>query len=190
MRACLVAIAMVLAGAACKPHDLASPPTPNHPAPAPAVVVDPALLRTLAVLTTRHEPSASELATTARAFASGQLTIDSYIDRLVASNEFAEEVAPLAVLRQYLTLEADGLPVGKALSHVDGPPPLYFLGAKPCATTDAVRVHPWWDLASEVLVCRDAYRPDQWADASVPTLGLPATVCYSAVGAADRKSVV
>jgi hypothetical protein len=155
------------------------------PPPPPAVSsakLDTELLRTLAVLATRRAPTASELAETARAIETKQITLDTYIDSLLATPEFARDVAPVAILRQFLTLEGDGIPVGKPLSRVPGATPLYYLTEKPCAVKDAVKVHPWWDLSTEVLVCADAYRPEKWSTEAVAEIGLPGSSCYSIVG--------
>jgi hypothetical protein len=40
----------------------------------------------------------------------------------------------------------------------------YFGYQHPCAASERIKVRPWWDMATEVLVCRDAYLPDLDAD--------------------------
>ena len=36
---------------------------------------------------------------------------------------------------------------------------VYYLD-KPCVAADEVKVAPWWDLTTEVRICKDAFRPD------------------------------
>src|SRR5437763_1729991 len=79
----------------------------EHAGPAPAARVDPTeramrydpgLLRTLAVLATRHEPAKAELDALGRELSSGRLTIEQHVETLVAGPAFAEQVAPLVIL--------------------------------------------------------------------------------------------
>jgi hypothetical protein len=123
---------------------------------------DAALLRTLTVLTTRREPAPAELEATRRELSAGRLTIERHIDTLVAAPAFAEQVAPLVILRALLSEEALAAPSTTVLARTTGPDPIYFLGDKPCKPTEAVRVRPWWDLDHEVKICSAAYRPQQW----------------------------
>jgi hypothetical protein len=133
-------------------------------------------LRTLAVLATRAEPSTDEIAATRRALASGQLTIEAYIDRLIATPAFAGKVAPLVVMRQLLAMDAESAPSSFVLQHTTTDPPLYYLD-QACAPDQALHIHPWWDLDHEIAVCPDAYRPDRWLATSVA--GQPPTDCLS-----------
>jgi hypothetical protein len=152
MRAAVLILALV----ACRPEPRA---------PAAITAVDPALLRTLAVLATQQAPSPAELAETQRALATGKLTLAAHIDSLVASERFASEVAPLIVLRQLLSQNALGAPEGFTLSRTEGTPPIYYLHDR-CTAAQAVAVRPWWNLIEgsddTILVCPDSYRPAQW----------------------------
>src|SRR4051812_32976300 len=64
---------------------------------------DPELLRTLAILATRKLPSDSQLTELRARFEAGQLAMPAYIDSLVASPEFATDVAPIIVFRGLLS---------------------------------------------------------------------------------------
>lgn len=163
---------------------------PAIPVPQPATArtaPDVELLRTLAVLATTREPTATELDDTARALASGTLTIDRYIEGLVDSKEFADHVAPLTILRQYVTLEPDGYPIPDLLKRVEGATPLYYRGEKPCAVSTAKRVRPWWNLETEVLICPNDYKPEKWTTESIPAIGIQAGVCFSANASGTPK---
>ncbi len=138
-----------------------SAPTRVPPPSPPSAHYDPELLRSLAILATRHEPTAAELQETRTAIASGRLTIDHYIDSLVARPEFAQQVAPLVVLRHLLSEDALAAPSGFVLQRTEGADPIYFLNTA-CKPVDAVHVRPWWDLDHEVKICRESYRPAQW----------------------------
>lgn len=157
--------AVTLAGCSPRTAPRATEP-PARPAASAAAPTgtdyDPELLRTLSILATRREPPSDELAATRRALASGQLAIAGYIERLVASKEFAASVAPLVILRHMLSEDALAAPSRFVLSRTEGDRPIYYLGDKPCKPAQTVRVHPWWDLDHEVSICSEAYRPAQW----------------------------
>ncbi|TMQ16992.1 MAG: hypothetical protein E6J90_23010 [Deltaproteobacteria bacterium] len=114
------------------------------------------------MLATRREPTTAELDATRRDLGAGRLTIERHIDALIAAPEFAERVAPLVILRHLLAEEALAAPSAAVLQQTAGPDPIYYLGDKPCAPAEAVRVRPWWDLDHEVKICRASYRPQQW----------------------------
>lgn len=135
---------------------------PARPGATAGIDYDPELLRTLSILATRRVPSSEALEATRGALASGQLAIAEHIARLVASQEFAADVAPLVVLRHMLTAEGLAAPSRYVLNRTEGPEPIYYLGGKPCAPAQAVRVRPWWDLDHEVSICASSYRPQQW----------------------------
>lgn len=177
--AALAAAALAGCSAPGTPHT-ADPPVRAAPAaPGARATADPELLRTLAVLATRHEPPPAELAATRQALAAGQLTVAGYVDRLVASGEFAADVAPLAILRHLLSEDALSAPSRFVLSRTEGDRPIYYLGDRPCKPAKAIRVRPWWDLDHEVSICPEAYRPTQWM-AERPK-GEAAMDCLSAV---------
>jgi hypothetical protein len=169
----------ILGVIACSPA--AAPPQPHpHPTQPRAVHVDPQLVRTLAVLATRKEPTASELAATSRELDAGTLAMPAYIDRLVASDAFASDVAPVVILRYLLSMEATATPSMMVLEHTTDATPRYYFG-KPCAPKAALRVKPWWDIDHEVAICPDAYRPAQWMAQN--TRAGAATDCLSIDGA-------
>src|SRR5580692_8890738 len=99
----LTAMLVVLAGLGCgddhrspSVDELRHAPQASSPASSP---VDVALLRSVAILATRHAPSAEELAALMRDIAAGRSTLDAYIDHIVASDAFANQVTPLVLLR-------------------------------------------------------------------------------------------
>jgi hypothetical protein len=175
-----VLAAAALAGCSSPGAPRTSDP-PVRAAPAGRADADPQLLRTLAVLATRRAPSPAELAATQQALTAGQLTMAGYIERLVASEEFAAHVAPLAILRHLLSQDALSAPSRFVLNRTEGDRPIYYLGAKPCKPAKAIRVRPWWDLDHEVSICPEAYRPTQWM-AERPKGEAPMD-CLSAVAA-------
>ena len=170
-RIALVLVSIMLAAACRSGVHSESPAAPTH-----SNGPDEALLRTLAVLATRRAPTAPELAATRMKIASGALSMAAYIDALVSSEEFASDVAPLLVLRNYLGQDAVTVPPGYILKNTGGADPTYYLG-EPCSENQTQRVRPWWDLDVEVRVCRDSYLPGQWA-AKRPK-GEPAMDCFS-----------
>lgn len=138
-------------------------PADVTPAIAPRVSSE-ALVTRLSIATRARPPSPDELATWTRRIDRGATTVEAYIDDLLASPAFAETVAPEMILGEALFVSPVHL--GRwtfALRTTPEPegPPIYYL-TRPCARTAAVRVHPWWDMRGEVLVCPDAHRPDVW----------------------------
>lgn len=176
MQGLRLAVAVLgLAVAACRPQ-----------AQIPSAVsrrTDPELLRSLAVLATNRASSPSELDDARRRIDAGQLTLRGYIDRLLASQAFASDVAPLIILRQFLSQETLGAPLQLVLSHTSGPHPVYYL-REPCGWDDAVPVRPWWILVEgredTIRVCPDSYRREQWTIAAPK--GEPEISCLSVAG--------
>jgi hypothetical protein len=121
-------------------------------------------LTQLSIVTRAARPSPAELADWSQRIEHGGATLGSYIDMLLSSPTFSKVVAPEILLGEVLVGEArqlsfwtyqlDSKPNGEGEA-------IYFLTA-PCKASDAVRVHPWWAMKSEVLVCPAAYRPDVW----------------------------
>ena len=148
----LVFVAMVCACGA-------RPVTPPRPAQGD---VDPALLRSLAMLASGREPAPAEVADAERRVAAGQLSIAQYVDALVGRESFAREVAPLAVLRHLISQNSLNTPMPYVLQHTATEPAVYYLD-DPCPADQAVRVHPWWKLDDEILVCPGAYHPEVWS---------------------------
>lgn len=151
--------------------------------PKPVIKADPELLRTIAVMVTTKAPDGAALQQAADQIARGELTLQGYVDRVLNSEEFANDVAPLIVLRHLLSQDSFGAPKGVTLSKTDGPRPVFYLG-EACAPEQAVPVVPWWNLIEgrdeTVLVCPDAYRPDMWF-AEVPS-GDDPIACLSLYG--------
>ena len=164
---------------------IACRPEPRRPVAAPAPV-DPELVRTLAVLATSRAPSPAEIEQVRGRIDRGELTIPAYIDSLLASDAFVSDVAPLVILRQLMSQGALGAPEGWALSHTDGPDPIYYL-EEPCKPEQAVPVTPWWNLIEgkndPVKICPDAYKPEQWTVNVVK--GEPETSCWSEAGQSE-----
>lgn len=161
MRRAALVLALVLGcGSGHKPTDVAPKIAPEI---APKESSE-ALVTKLSIVTRARPPSPDELATWSRQIDRGEATFEGYIDDLLASPAFAEVVAPEMILGESLFI----WPVHLARwtftlqTTLEGKgPPVYYL-TKPCARTAAVRVHPWWDVRGEVLVCPNVYRPDVW----------------------------
>jgi hypothetical protein len=169
----ILGMALVVA-VACRP-DVAHAPVPvAHPAQASHV--DRELVRTLAILATRHALSPAELDGVAARLDAGTLTLPAYIDTLLASRAFTDDVAPLVILRALSSSVALAAPHGFVLQHTAGATPIYYLH-EPCAAAQAVQVKPWWDLDHPVAVCPDSYLPAKWVG-DVPK-GQPETGCLS-----------
>jgi hypothetical protein len=147
-------------------------------AAAPAVHADPELLRTLAILTTHKLPSASQLADVRGRLDTGRLAMPAYIDALVASPEFARDVAPIIAFRGLLSATSRQV-AGEPLQRTAGSPPIYYLH-EPCKPARAVAVRPWWSLDEDVRICPDSYKPDKWAGDR--RRGATEVACKSAIG--------
>jgi hypothetical protein len=119
----------------------------------PAKVVDD--LSLLAVGTTLPEGRRSALV---QAIAEGRKTWEDAASELLADPRFAREVAPEIVFNKKAEdpAEEDAF---HTLEATSGAPAVYYL-RKPCSAEEAVPVHPWWALDTEVLVCPDSYQPD------------------------------
>lgn len=93
----------------------------------------------------------------------GDKSTDDYIAFLLNTSSFAQAIAPgVFVGPRFLDRwKMFGInDVRSALKRTktkDGREILHLREA--CAPAEAVKVHPWWDISSEVLVCRDSYRP-------------------------------
>ncbi len=156
---CLLGLVSLLL--ACRGSEL-PPATGAHriePTGTAASRTDPELLRTLSILVTRHAPSAGELANLRHQFDTGQLTMPHYLDSLLATPEFAKEVAPLVIFRGLLSIDTDF--AGYNLNHTNDPSPIYYLAA-PCKPATALTVRAWWNLDEDVKICPDSYKPEKW----------------------------
>jgi hypothetical protein len=163
MRRAGLVLAIVVVGGAGLGCGSAKKPADLPPAIAPKVSSE-ALVTRLSIVTRARPPTPDELAAWAPRIDRGDTTFAAYIDDLLASPVFAEVVAPEMILGEALFISPVHLTRWTFALHttpVTEGPPIYYL-TKPCARTAAVRVHPWWDVHGEVLVCPDAHRPDVW----------------------------
>jgi cytochrome c553 len=104
-------------------------------------------------------------------------SLDALVDSLLADKRFASNVAVSLTMREHFA--ASNLPISMTLSSKtlgslagfakyagkDRSPsqPVYFL-REPCAAQEVESVSPWWAPSTEVLVCREAHRPDVSGD--------------------------
>jgi hypothetical protein len=101
----------------------------------------------------------SMLATTRPAGATSPTSVEAFVDELLARPELGEEVAPRLVVgpgAMNTSAELSDFWVLKKTDSTLGP--VYYL-REPCSPAKAEKVHPWWDLASTVLVCPDSHQP-------------------------------
>jgi hypothetical protein len=89
--------------------------------------------------------------------AAGQITIEGFVTELLADPRFAREVAPEIVFNKKAVDPAEE-DAWEPLKATRAKPPVYYL-RKPCPPAEAVPVHPWWAMDTEVLVCPDSYQP-------------------------------
>ncbi len=104
----------------------------------------------------------TQLAAWANKIDSGQAPLDSYIDEILGTQRFADEVMPSLLFAAFVNVRNYyALPHSFVLKHEpDVNAPLYL--RTPCSADEAVTVRPWWDLHADVKVCPDSYRPDKW----------------------------
>lgn len=157
---------VALAAACSKPASSASQdPTaagnPGEPGPIRAKRDTAEMLGTMAQLA-GLVPDRPYLVGWAQKIDSGQSSITNYIDELLGTERFANEIVPSLVFGAFVNVRNYyALPSAFVLKRAaDGSGPLYL--REPCRDADAVAVHPWWNLKSEVRVCADAYRPEKW----------------------------
>jgi len=133
---------------------------PQETVPAPAAPPTTiALLESMSTLV-GHVGDPSKIADWARKIDGGTEKIEAFVDELLASDRFGREVMPALLFGSFVTVRNYyALPIAFVLDR-EGDGPLHLRA--PCAAADAVKVNPWWDLRSEVLVCPDAYRPEKW----------------------------
>ncbi len=84
-------------------------------------------------------------------------TLEAQVAVLLADPRFARDVAPEILFNKKAVDLAEEDP-WESLQVTTGSPPVYFL-RRPCEAGAAERVHPWWALDTEVLVCPDAHQP-------------------------------
>ena len=141
----------LLAGAASA--CLARPPRTPEAAGDPGKVLDDLAMLTVGATLPPARRRAME-----QALAEGRATLESTVAELLADPRFAREVAPEIVFNKKAVdpAEEDAF---HALEATSDRPPVYYL-RKPCRPDEAVAVHPWWALDTEVRVCPDSYQPD------------------------------
>ncbi len=121
-------------------------------------LVPPSRLNTLSLLAT-GQPLSNE-----KQLGAGlpKARVPDFVRELMAKDEAANyapnALFPAEIIAKWTPFQAVdyGLEL-KTFEH-DGKE-LYFLYT-PCDPKTVVRVRPWWDLSSEVLVCPDSYKPD------------------------------
>ena len=149
--------------AATPPADgqVAAPVDGRAPTPAAGATTTPALVAAIATLA-GIVPTPTFVAEWV-AKLDGGTTVDAYIDEVLRSPRFSREIVPSMLFGAFVNVRNYyALPSGFVLRRTTGDgAPRYFLRA-PCTDAEGVIVHPWWDLASEVKVCPDSYRPEKW----------------------------
>ena len=163
----LCAVACALAVAACTGAESAPPASSAAVAAAPTAPTARRAPDTAALLSAMSglmgvvaEPA--RVADWAHRIDGGEAAIASYIDELLGTERFGREVVPSLLFAAFVNVRNYyAAPSAFVLKHGRDPRAPLYLRA-PCTAAQAVAVHPWWDLESEVKVCPDSYRPDKW----------------------------
>ncbi|HEX8109025.1 MAG TPA: hypothetical protein VF516_14935 [Kofleriaceae bacterium] len=165
----LALVAAVLA--ACQGHATTPPAAPPAPRAVPAAVADPPaspdhleLIRAL-----MHAP---EIAFDGAAFPEPRERIRAYVRALLADDAtYPGLLSALYAFTRY-PMYPSAVPFLVQHTVIDGTPVFYGHYAHdkgatgpasappPCPKSAAVKVVPWWDPSTEVLVCPDSYRPN------------------------------
>jgi len=118
---------------------------------------------------------------------------DQLIDTLLDRPQLGRELLPTLLFGTYLNVrDYYALPTGFIMQQTDEPDAsghiVYYI-RKPCPSSEAVPVHPWWEPETEVLVCPDAYRPERWRIRSEKTGFHSSSVlsCDSQVGSPENE---
>jgi cytochrome c553 len=123
------------------------------------------LLDDLALLATGTALPPAALAERAR-LERGEGRLESYVDALLADEQFASAVAPDVLLTgTQRRLNSWAVPGKFLLKSFQGPQGTVYHLRKPCAPSQAVSVSPWWAPETRVRVCPDSYRPEVTGDA-------------------------
>jgi hypothetical protein len=153
----------------------AEPATPALAAGSVAIAASPALAATKAALAPDTAAllgamgalvgfivPPAHLAEWAKKIDDGRATLDGYIDEILGTERFADEIVPSLMFAAFVNVRNYyALPSAFVLKHPAEPDgPLYL--RSPCDDAEAILVRPWWDLRAEVKVCPDSYRPDKW----------------------------
>ena len=162
-----LAVSVVLASASCAVATKPTPPIHAAPVPAKEAVVAPRLvaaktLDDLTMLATGDPRSHDGASIDAVAFGK---PLEAFVDGLLATDGFAEKIAPRMILKQYnRPFESIFVGARYVLSSFMLPKGTTYYLRAPCKEADVELVEPWWDLGTELRVCRDAYRPNVTGD--------------------------
>jgi hypothetical protein len=139
----------------------ASPHNQSTPVPVRKVVpkISPARIDAAFLATRGKLPSAEEhaqLAALPDAASIAKLLVDSpEIDKRLAPMMLLDPIALPPIWGQSPEQIIKSKEISKDVT-------VYFLD-EPCKLADTVEVHPWWDVASTVHVCKVAYQPERYA---------------------------
>lgn len=152
------------AGAATAAADETPTPALAEPTATPAPRSDRDLVASLDALTGGSLSDADIAQWTARV-SQAPGALDQLIETLVNNPRLGRELIPSLVFGTYVNVRNYyALPTGYIMQETepdDHGLVVYYI-RKPCKSSDAVPVKPWWDPRRPILVCPDAYRPDAW----------------------------
>ncbi len=121
----------------------------------------PEALTEMSLLATGKPLPQADVADWTQKIAKDPRAVDAFIDKLLASDGFANEVGPDLMAGQLATQVGHHVIMRSwLLRGGDKGAPLYLREA--CKPTEAVTVTPWWDPSKEVKVCPEAYRPERF----------------------------
>jgi len=151
---------LALQGAACHAsHTVKKPPQAEHSLKSIEQRVTRQLLSKIALIATGKSADEKFVSQWHSSIKAQRASLSGFVDEVLKSEGFAQEVAPTMILGPWISDEFNGAPLGAALQQTETNPPIYFL-EKPCTLKQAVKVRPWWDLKSEVHVCPSSYAPE------------------------------
>jgi hypothetical protein len=140
----------------------ARPPSSAGPAPSARISSGPLeeRVRSAALLATGSVAVANRAASCMREGTDPKQCLDD-----VAASQEAARAASEVLFPMLMTPGSYGFDemVLNVVTKTPSGEPVYGLQG-PCAASDAVPVHPWWELQSTVLVCPDSYAPDHVFD--------------------------
>jgi hypothetical protein len=169
----MLALALLATGLVCTGDELVPPANPASSSEPDRTIIaagsgstEPGatttdMLRAMAMLA-GQTPAPEQLSAWAEKI-DGGASVDGFIDEILASRRFGAEIVPTLVFGSFVNVRNYyALPSGFTLKQTtEGGERVYYL-REPCGAGEAVRVHPWWDLSTEVRVCPDSYRPEKW----------------------------
>lgn len=157
---------LILAGAACRSQVPApvGPTVSAKPPPAPVTKDEDRpsqkdMLDDLAILATRTPPS-GEVAKRRDDVIAGRLSLEGYVDYLLSTPEFGDEVVSRMVGRRLVGIHPSFLEELVEGKTADGKTALTLRGRKMCDSKSIENVHPWWAMDTVVPVCASAHRPN------------------------------